>query len=68
MKIRPKLSESFSTRWYTALISFWSRNRSTRFFRAPDPLPGMISTSGAFFSTASLMMSRRARSMSEPRL
>jgi len=34
----------------------------------PQPLPGMISTSGAFFSTASSIIACSARSMSCPRL
>jgi len=50
------------------LISFCSRNRSTRFFSCPEPLPGMISTTGAFLATASSMIARSARSMSPPRL
>jgi len=60
----PEVLPSFSTRWYLALISFWSRNRRTRFFNWPVPLPGMISTVLAFFRSASSMMSFSARSMS----
>jgi hypothetical protein len=40
----------------------------TCFLSAPEPFPGMISTSGAFLATASLMIARSARSMSPPRL
>ena len=61
-KIRPKLFESFSTRWYRDLISFCSKKRSTRFLSAPEPFPGMNSNSGAFVATASLMIARSARS------
>src|SRR2546423_5883604 len=68
MNRRPQFWESFSTRWYSALISFWSRNRRTRFLSWPDPFPGMISTRVAFLAIASSMMPRRARSMSYPRL
>src|SRR5579863_2097814 len=67
-KSRPKFFESFSTRWYLALISSCSRNRSTCFLSAPEPLPGIISTSGAFLASASSMIARSARSMSCPRL
>src|SRR5579862_2338341 len=67
-KSRPKFLESFSTRWYLALISSCSRNRSTCFLSAPEPLPGIISTSGAFLASASSMIARSARSMSCPRL
>jgi hypothetical protein len=38
------------------------------FLSWPLPLPGMISTNRAFFSIASSMIPRRARSMSSPRL
>src|ERR1035438_7554057 len=68
MNRRPKFLESFSTRWYFALISFCSRNFSTCFLSCPEPLPGIISTSGAFFATASSMIACNARSMSCPRL
>lgn len=67
-KTRPKLSLSFSTRWYKDLISGCCRNRSTCFLSWPDPLPGMISTNGALILTASSMIARSARSICSPRL
>ena len=39
-KIRPKLFESFSTRWYKDLISFCAKKRSTRFLQRAGALPG----------------------------
>ena len=47
---------------------FFSRNRSTCFFSWPDPLPGMISMSGAFFATASSKIRFSAFSISAPEL
>ena len=59
-KTRPKFLESFSTRWYRALISFCSRNLSTCFLSWPEPLPGMISTRGALVRTASSMIAAQS--------
>jgi hypothetical protein len=64
----PKFLEGFSTRMFFADERFCSRNRSTCFFSWPDPLPGMISSSGAFFAMASSNFCCSAFSISEPLL
>ena len=67
-KIRPKFVGVLLDAVVEGLMSLRSRNRRTRFFNCPEPLPGMISTSGAFLATASSMIACSALSICSPRL